>query len=141
MRKEEARETLEQADVIGRRIHDRGRWYLLFSALFATLTFTLTVVIGLFPSQTTILVSMAAYAVLLTALLVFALRQPVVPRGYGMLHCMAMLGWGTVYAVTLFVGFQFFPQDPVWWVSGAALGTVPPLVAGWLAARRVGGGV
>ncbi|WP_150237703.1 hypothetical protein [Nocardiopsis quinghaiensis] len=136
MRRDEALDALERAETVGRRAHDRGRWYMLFAVLFSAATFTLTVTIGLFPTTTTIFTAMAVYLVLLTCLITFALRQPVQPRGYGWLHGLAMLGWGAVYGVTLFVGYAFFPEDPAWWVSGAALGTVPPMVAGWLAVRR-----
>ncbi|MEU1901318.1 hypothetical protein ABZ512_23290 [Nocardiopsis dassonvillei] len=136
MRRNEALDALERAETVGTRVRSRGRWYMVFAALFGAATFTLTVVIGLFPSPVTLLTTTAGFFVFLTALLIFAFRQPVTPRRFGMLHALAMFGWATVYGVTLFVGNRFFPGDPVWWISGAALGTVPPLVAGWLAARR-----
>ncbi|WP_435108981.1 hypothetical protein [Nocardiopsis synnemataformans] len=135
MHRDEALDALERAETVGTRVRSRGGWYMLFSALFAASTFALTVVIGLFPSPVSIAVTTVGFFVVVTALLIFAARQPVSPRLFGPLHVMAMLGWGTVYGVTLFVGNRFFPGDPVWWVSGAALGAVPPLVAGWLATR------
>ncbi|OOC54164.1 MULTISPECIES: hypothetical protein [Nocardiopsis] len=136
MHRDEALDALERADTVGARAHGRGRWYMLFAVLFAATTFALTVTIGLFPSTVTIFTATSVCLVVLACLVTFALRQPVQPRGYGWLHGAAMLGWGTVYGVTLFAGYAFFPEDPVWWVSGAALGAVPPLVAGWLAVRE-----
>ncbi|WP_150255037.1 hypothetical protein [Nocardiopsis deserti] len=136
MRRNEALDALERAETVGTRVRSRGGWYMVFSALFAASTFGLTVVIGLFPSPVSLVAATTGFMVILTALLVFAARQPVSPRRFGALHGLAVFGWATVYGVTLFVGIRFFPGDPVWWVSGAALGAVPPLVAGWLAIRK-----
>lgn len=136
MRPDEAMDALERARVAEQRTRSRGAWYAVFAAAYAAASCALLLALGLAPSKATALWVTPAFLAVVAALVVFALRQPVRPRGFGALHVGAMAAWGVVYMVTLMVGVNVFPGETAWWVSGAVASTVPPLAAGCVAWHR-----
>lgn len=136
MLRNEALDALERAETVGTRTRSRGGWYAVYGAVFGVATLSLVLVVGLFPSPWAIAASTAGFGAAMAVMTVFAVRQPVQPRGYASLHLWTMGVWGVLYAVALFVGMYAFPGEPAWWVPAALACAAPPLAAAHVSLRR-----
>ncbi|GAB3717209.1 hypothetical protein GCM10028793_54920 [Nocardiopsis oceani] len=135
MRREEARDALEQAEALDAKVRGRGGWYLGYAVVFSVTSFILLVSIGLFQGTPAPMAASVLFGVTVLVLLAWMFTRPVTPRRFGWIHTFSMLGWGTVYGATIMVGSEHFPGDPAWWITGAALSTVPLLLAGFIDLR------
>ncbi|MEU8461592.1 hypothetical protein [Streptomyces sp. NPDC029003] len=112
----------------------RSRWYVRYLWLFAVWQLVLVPAVLLWHGPTGALVSALANALVVMGLSLFALRQPVTPRGYGGLHLKVIGAWAVAYVLALVLGLTVF-------VSSVAFAAVAALVcalpAAW-AARREG---
>lgn len=136
MRQDEALDALEQAEVLKVRMGGQGRWYAVFGVGYAAMSCGLILALGLLPSPEALPWTMGVFGVVLALLLTYALTRPAQPRNLGALHLGMMGAWAAVYLVTLLVGLNAFPGVTAWWVSGAVLSCVPPLVVAYVALRQ-----
>ncbi|MFJ8212793.1 hypothetical protein [Streptomyces sp. NPDC096033] len=89
----------------------------------------------LWHGRTGALVCGLSSALVVTVLSVFAMRRPVVPRGYARRHLTAIGVWAGCYMAVLAVGLAVFP-DSAGFAAAAALGcALPPAVAAWRGTR------
>ncbi|MFL1379347.1 MULTISPECIES: hypothetical protein [unclassified Nocardiopsis] len=136
MRQDEALDALEQAETLKARMRGQGGWYAVFGAGYAAMSCALILALGLLPSPEALPWTMGAFAVVMALLLTYALTRPAQPRNLGVLHLGMMGAWTVVYLVTLLVGVNVFPGVTAWWVSGALLSCLPPLVVAYVALRQ-----
>ncbi|MFC3996985.1 hypothetical protein ACFOVU_13725 [Nocardiopsis sediminis] len=136
---DQARQALAVAEASGGAAARSGRWYALYSVVYAAMSVALTLAVGLAPSVWTIGGGTVLWLIAVGALSTYALRRPVAPRRYALLHTSSIVAWGVIYMVVMFGGTTGFRGDPAWWVPGALLTAVPPLVAAAVAVRRPAG--
>ncbi|MFC4563986.1 hypothetical protein ACFO4E_19160 [Nocardiopsis mangrovi] len=136
MNRDQAQQALATAEAAGGTAARGGRWYAGFSVAYAAISVGLTLTVGLAPSLWVIGGATAVSLAAIGALTVYALRRPVAPRRYAALHLCSMVAWGAIYMVVLMGGTGGFKGDLAWWVPGALLTAVPPLVAAAVSARR-----
>ncbi|MFF4367947.1 hypothetical protein [Streptomyces sp. NPDC001594] len=74
-------------------------------------------------------------ALVVTVLSVFALRQPVVARGYARRHLTAVGVWAACYMAALAVGLAGFPDSVGFAAAAALVCALPPAAAAWRGAR------
>ncbi|MDT0329324.1 hypothetical protein [Nocardiopsis lambiniae] len=136
MRQHEALDALEQAGTLGARMRGQGGWYGIFGAGYAAMSCGLILAIGFAPSLSFMMWATAVCLLLIAVLITYALTRPVQPRSMGRLHLGMMGAWTVVYSVTVVVGSTWLPDVAAWWITGAVLSAVPPLVAGYVALRQ-----
>ncbi|MFF9864686.1 hypothetical protein ACF1G0_04575 [Streptomyces sp. NPDC013953] len=116
----------------------RGRsgWYAAYLWVFAGWQLVLVPTVVLWHGRTGTLVSTLANALVVVGLSLFAIRQPVVPRGYGGRHLRVIGGWAVAYLLTLALAFTAFPDSVVFAVAAALGCALPAAWAAWREGRR-----
>lgn len=135
MQEHEARDALERAQVLGRRVRHHGAWLAGYCSAFGTASFVLVLTIGLLPG-TPVLITGVLFAILIAGLVLWAATRPVSPRHFVWMHTGMILGWGVLYGVALHVGLEHFPKNPLWWIPAAAVTALPGLVVALLVLLR-----
>ncbi|MGW5880086.1 hypothetical protein ACWFMI_26410 [Nocardiopsis terrae] len=136
MHREEARDALERARAMQAKVGPRGRWYAVYGFGFGLTSMVLLLIIGITGTVTGVLVGLAFYLVMLTALILYSRRQPVQPLGYARLHNWGIGVWAPVYATAVVAGSIFFQGESAWWVPMAVLSALPTSVAALVVLRR-----
>ncbi|MFE2286332.1 hypothetical protein ACFXDJ_19460 [Streptomyces sp. NPDC059443] len=115
----------------------RGRsgWYVGYLWVFAGWQLALVPAVVLWHGPTGTLVSTLSNALVVMGLSVFAMRQPVVPRGYGGRHLRVIGAWAVAYVLTLVLGFTVFLDSVAFAVVAAFACALPAVVAAWREAR------
>ncbi|MFF5701357.1 hypothetical protein ACFY7H_02415 [Streptomyces sp. NPDC012794] len=113
----------------------RGRsgWHTRYLWLFAAWQLVLVPAVLLWHGPRGTIVSTLANALVVVGLSVFAVRQPVVPRGYAGRHLRVIGAWAVTYALALALGLTAF-VDSVAFAAAAALACALP--AGFTAWRE-----
>ncbi|RPF45021.1 hypothetical protein EDD96_1567 [Streptomyces sp. Ag109_G2-6] len=107
----------------------RGRWHAGYLWAFAGWQLALVPAVLLWHGPAGALVCSLANALVVTGLSVFAMRQPVVPRGYARRHLTAVGAWAACYAAALAAGLAVFPDSAGFAAAAALVCALPPAVA------------
>ncbi|GAB3446041.1 hypothetical protein GCM10027570_16930 [Streptomonospora sediminis] len=110
-------------------MRSRSGWYHRYAFAFAGIALSFPLALGFAPSIVTVAIGMPIILAAVCALSVYAYRQPVSPHRYGRLHVAMIISWGALHTVTMLVGTTLFPNMLWWWVAGALLCALPPLIA------------
>ncbi|MFJ7497951.1 hypothetical protein ACIQZB_44095 [Streptomyces sp. NPDC097727] len=113
----------------------RSRWYMAYLWLFAVWQLVLVPAVLLWHGATGALVSALANALVVMGLSLFAVRQPVTPRGYGGLHIKVMVAWTAAYILALVLGYTVFMNGVAFAVVAALVCALPAAAAAWREAR------
>ncbi|MEU4408716.1 hypothetical protein AB0F88_29725 [Streptosporangium sp. NPDC023963] len=129
-------EALARARELDALVRNRSRWYSRYLLLFGVATLVMVPALGFASGVLAVAVSTTIWMAFVAALIVYAARQPVNPRGYGVRHIVIMATWGVLYLGVLLCGVVWFFGEPAWWLPGAVLVSLPPFVGAYLEARR-----
>ncbi|WP_405676342.1 hypothetical protein OG239_41595 [Streptomyces sp. NBC_00868] len=113
----------------------RSRWYVGYLWLFAVWQLVLVPAVLLWHGATGALVSALANALVVMGLSLFAVRQPVIPRGYGGLHLKVVGAWAAAYVLALVLGFTVFVSSVAFAAVAALVCALPASAAAWREAR------
>lgn len=113
----------------------RSRWYVGYLLLFAVWQLVLVPAVLLWRGPTGALVSALANALVVVGLSLFAIRQPVTPRGYGGLHLKVIGAWTAAYVPALVLGFTVFASSVAFAAVAAFVCALPASAAAWREAR------
>lgn len=114
----------------------RSRWYMGFLWLFAVWQLVLVPAVLLWHGATGALVSALANALVVMGLSLFAVRQPVTPRGYAGLHIKVMVTWTVAYILALVLGYTVFMNSVAFAGLAALVCALPAAAAAWREARE-----
>ncbi|WP_405531914.1 hypothetical protein OG592_29230 [Streptomyces avidinii] len=104
-------------------------WYARYLWAFAAGQLVLVPVAVLWRGPVSAVVFGVTNALLVTGLSVYAARQRVVRRGFGVKHGVLVGSWAVVFALVVVLGFTVFgPSVP--FAAGAALACALPLAVG-----------
>ncbi|MER7468339.1 hypothetical protein [Streptomyces sp. NPDC097981] len=115
----------------------RSRWYVGYLWLFAVWQLVLVPAVLLWHGPMGTLVSTLANALVVMGLSLFAVRQPVVPHGYGGLHLKVIGAWAGAYVLTLALGFTVVVDSVAFAAVAAFACALPAAAAAWREARAV----
>ncbi|MEU9125773.1 hypothetical protein AB0C96_39180 [Streptomyces sp. NPDC048506] len=115
----------------------RSRWYVGYLWLFAVWQLVLVPAVLLWHGRTGALVSGLANALVLLGLSLFAMRQPVVPHGYGGRNLRVIGAWAVAYVLALVLGLAFFVDSVAFAAMAALVCALPGAAAAWREARAV----
>ncbi|WP_017602476.1 hypothetical protein [Nocardiopsis alkaliphila] len=138
MRREEAWDALEQAQALEKKVRPMGHWYAVYGIGYGVVSLTLLLSMGLSDSVMGVIVGTSFFALALSLLSLYMVKQPVKPLHYGKLHTWGIAGWGVIYSLAIVVGMIFFQGEPLWWVPMALLSAIPTSGAGLIVLRRAG---
>ncbi|AXE28112.1 hypothetical protein C0216_31970 (plasmid) [Streptomyces globosus] len=110
-------------------------WYGRYLWLFAAWQLVLVPAVLLWRGPAALAVTMPANVLAVTALSVFAVRQPVVPRGLGRSHLTVIAAWAAAYAASLALGLSAF-EGSIPFAAAAALACAAPAAAAALRESR-----
>ncbi|MHC6630617.1 hypothetical protein ACYTFC_31730 [Streptomyces globosus] len=110
-------------------------WYGRYLWLFAAWQLVLVPAVLLWRGPAALAVTMPANVLAVTALSVFAVRQPVVPRGMGRSHLTVIGAWAAAYCASLALGLTAF-TDSVPFAAAAALACAAPAAVAALRESR-----
>ncbi|WP_284581900.1 hypothetical protein [Streptomyces sp. 2P-4] len=110
-------------------------WYGRYLWLFAAWQLVLVPAVLLWRGPAALAVTMPANALAVTALSVFAVRRPVVPRGMGRRHLTVIGTWAAAYCASLALGLTAFTGS-VPFAAAAALACAAPAAVAALRESR-----
>ncbi|MFD0020537.1 hypothetical protein [Streptomyces sp. NPDC058382] len=113
----------------------RSRWYVGYLWLFAAWQLVLVPAVLLWHGAMGALVSTLANALVVMGLSLFAVRQPVTPRGYGRLHIKVIGAWAAAYVLALVLGSTVFVSSVAFAAVAALVCALPASAAAWREAR------
>ncbi|MFD9480502.1 MULTISPECIES: hypothetical protein [Streptomyces] len=115
----------------------RSGWYARYLWAFAAGQLVLVPMAVLGRGPVSVVVLGVANVLLVTGLSVYAARQQVVRRGFGVKHGVLVGSWAVVFALVVVLGFTVFGRS-VPFAVGAALACALPLAVGaWTETRGV----
>ncbi|WP_274914082.1 hypothetical protein [Streptomyces sp. WZ-12] len=132
----DAAATLARAAQLGSTVRKGTRWYVRYQFVHGAAAGLAVLAIGLLRAPYGVAVGTGFLVVVVSWLSVYAARQPVARRGFGIRHGIMIGTWGLLYAAVLTLGVIFFPGVAAWWVPGAVVVALPGLIGGYLEARR-----
>jgi len=134
--REEAGAALARADESARRVRSQARWMSTYLGVFSAGFGGLTLLLGLVePLALRMTVVSVAWGLLVSGMVVWALRRPAGLRGTARRVTPYWLGTCGLYAVALFLGTPGRIGEPLYWIP-AALIVAAPLAIGALRERR-----
>ncbi|MEV4190988.1 hypothetical protein [Streptomyces toxytricini] len=104
-------------------------WYGRYLWLFAAWQLVLVPAVLLWRGPGALAVTMPANVLAVTALSVFAVRQPVVPRGMGRRHLTVIGTWAAAYCASLALGLTAFTASVPFAAAAAVACAAPAAVA------------
>ncbi|GGS92941.1 MULTISPECIES: hypothetical protein [Streptomyces] len=110
-------------------------WYGRYLWLFAAWQLVLVPAVLLWRGPAALAVTMPANLLAVTALSVFAVRRPVVPRGLTRRHLTVIGAWAAAYCASLALGLTAF-TDSVPFAAAAALACAAPAAVAALRESR-----
>ncbi|MFB9628681.1 hypothetical protein [Nonomuraea helvata] len=120
-----AREALEQADVLARRMRAQGRWHVTVIALLGLLMFALIAAGGLLTDPPLQGGWFVLALMTLLGLVIYTASRKVIPRHHRLLYSVITPLGAALFTLTVVLGPVFFPGVIWWWVIGAAASTLP----------------
>ncbi|MFF2813493.1 hypothetical protein ACFVT2_41300 [Streptomyces sp. NPDC058000] len=132
----DAAAALAQAEALGARVRKSTKWYVRYQVLYGCAAGLLVLLIGLVKAPYGTVIGGVLWAAVVSGLSVYAARQRVARRGFGVRHGILIGTWGLLYAAVLVPGVMFFQGVAAWWVPGAVVVALPGLIGGYLEARQ-----
>ncbi|MEU6890716.1 hypothetical protein ABZ934_02765 [Streptomyces sp. NPDC046557] len=111
-------------------------WYARYLAVFGGSQLLVVPSALLWHGRVAAAVFTVAQVLLVGGLSVYAVRQRVVRRGFGVRHGLIIGTWGVFFAATLIVGLTVFPGSAAFAAVGAVACALPPTVGVRLELRR-----
>lgn len=133
---DDAASALAHADRLAADVNRRAKWYVAYLVTYGVASFVLTLVLGMVAGPVAATIAITCWGVVIGGLSAFAARQPVARRGFGRRHGLVVGAWALLYGVVLLPGLAWFPGEPLWWVPGAILVSLPAFAGAILEARR-----
>ncbi|MFJ7586220.1 hypothetical protein ACIQZO_02220 [Streptomyces sp. NPDC097617] len=134
-------ETAEAAGALGRAAglekaaRRRSGWYARYLWAFAAGQLVLVPVAVLWRGPVSAVVFGVANALLVTGLSVYAARQRVVRRGFGVKHGVLVGSWAAVFALTITLGTSVFGRGAGFAAVAALACALPLAVGAWTETR------
>ncbi|MEV4925359.1 hypothetical protein [Streptomyces roseoverticillatus] len=125
----DAEVALGRAADVERAAQARSGWYARYLWVFAAGQLILVPIAVLWHGFASAMAFGLANTFLVTGLSVYAARQRVVRRGFGVKHGVMVGSWGTVFALAVTLGNTVFVNNPAF-AAVAALGCALPLATG-----------
>ena len=132
---------LHETDALGARTRRATGWYARYMVVFGVGFGLMTLLLGLGPDQpraaiTWMLVLVAAWAVFMVAMVVWAVRRPVQGELHGRGYVPGWVGTGLLYALALGAGT---PLDlSAWgWLAAAVVVPLPLVLSAWRLQRSL----
>ncbi|MDH6124980.1 hypothetical protein [Kitasatospora sp. GP82] len=119
-----------------RAARTRSGWYARYLWAFAAWQLVLVPVAVLWHGFAAAMVYGPGNAILVTGLSVYAGRQRVVRRGFGVRHGVIVGSWAVVYVLAITLGTTVFADSPVFAAVAASVCALPPAVGALLELRR-----
>jgi hypothetical protein len=132
----EAVGTLGRAAGLEKEAWERSGWYARYLWAFAAGQLMLVPVAVLGRGVATAMLLGLANVLLVTGLSVYAARQPVVRRGFGVKHGVMVGSWAIAFTLTVTLGTTAFPDSPTFAAVGTVGCALPLAVGAWLEMRR-----
>jgi hypothetical protein len=136
----EAHRILDHAEGAADRVRGVARWYALYAGIYALASVTCALAVGLIANT---VVSMTVFGVVwgttMVGLTVYAARQRVAPPHFVRTHLLMILSWALAWILVVVGGPLLAPGSVTWYLPGALLTAVPPLVAAALVVRSTRG--
>ncbi|ARZ69658.1 hypothetical protein M1P56_02175 [Streptomyces sp. HU2014] len=111
---------LGRAAAVERAARDGSGWYARYLRVFAASQLVLVPMALLWHGATSAMVYAAANALLVTGLSVYAARQRVVRRGFGVKHGLVVGAWAVTFGLVVALGTTVF-KDSLPFAAAAAL--------------------
>jgi hypothetical protein len=132
----EATQALEQAQRLGGRARQAGRWYAIYLVAFAIASVIFAGLFGVVGNRWGSILLTPLWGVFLAVLTVWSQRKKTSLVGMGRLHVTVIACWAVLWGVTVIVGSFAFQGQPLWWIAGGVAMAVPCLVGARTAFRR-----
>ncbi|GAA2630610.1 MULTISPECIES: hypothetical protein [Streptomyces] len=126
---------LGRAAGLERAARQRSGWYARYLWAFAAGQLVLVPIAVLWHGPVSAVVFAVTNALLVTGLSVYAARQRVMRRGFGVKHGVMMGSWATVFALTITVGTAVFGHGVPFAAVGALACALAPAVGAWTEMR------
>lgn len=133
----EASEALHHADALSAAGRASSRWYIRWLAIFAVMSFGLSLGVGLTGGPRAIVVVMVVWGAFIVALTAWSARQQTWGPGMTRTHMAVMICWAVIWGLVVVLGSTRFVGEPGWWVPGGLALAAPPLVGAVRVARRL----
>ena len=133
----DARASLAQADAAAAHGQARSRWIVRFQALLGAALGIMTALLGTVgTSPQRVGIVTACGLALIGILLIWALRQRVIPRRYARGHTPYFAVTMALYLVVIAVGLPLMSNNVAWSVVAGAVVAAPLGLGAWRASRR-----
>ncbi|MGG2465936.1 hypothetical protein ACO0M4_40285 [Streptomyces sp. RGM 3693] len=132
----DAAAALAQAEALGSRVRKSTKWYVRYQVLYGFAAGLLVLFIGLVKAPYGVAIGSVLWVAAVSGLSIYAARQRVARRGFGVHRDILIVTWGLLYAAVLVPGMMFFQGVAAWWVPGAVVVALPGLIGGYLEARQ-----
>lgn len=129
-------DVLAWADRFDTVVRRRSRWYVRYLVAFGFVALGGTAVPGFVSALWAGAIFAAAFGGFGVAIVISTGREPTLARGYLRRHAVLLAVWTIVFLTVIGVGVVVFPQDPAWWLPGAAAASLPFFLGAYLEARR-----
>lgn len=116
----------------------RSRWLVRYQLGYGAASLLMVAALGLLHGPAGVVISGTCWVLVIAALSVYAVRQPVAHRGMALTHGVMIGTWGVLYAAVLIPGLTVFRDEPAWWLPGAVAVSLPGFVCALWTARRTG---
>ncbi|MGW7332922.1 hypothetical protein ACWGIU_30845 [Streptomyces sp. NPDC054840] len=113
----------------------RSGWYARYLWVFAAGQLVLVPMAVLWHGPVSAVVFGLTNALLVTGLSVYAARQRVVRRGFGVKHGVAVGSWAMVFTLTITLGTSVFGHGVPFAAVAALASALPPAVGAWTETR------
>lgn len=127
---------LARARELDATVRSGSMWYVRYQLIYASAAAVAVFTLGLLSSPAGVAIVTVCWFIVIAALIIYALRQPVTRRGFGRRHTFMILAWAVLYQAVLMPGVLWFEGDLRWWLPGAVVVAAPGLVGAYLEARR-----
>ncbi|MCX5405479.1 hypothetical protein OHA37_16485 [Streptomyces sp. NBC_00335] len=114
----------------------RSDWYTRYLWVFAAGQLALVPLAVLWHGLASALAFGLGNTLLVTGLSVYAARQRVVRRGFGLKHGLVIGSWAVLFALSVSLGTTVFAAAPAFAAVAAPACALPPAVGAWLESRR-----
>ncbi|MER6449839.1 hypothetical protein DEJ51_08090 [Streptomyces venezuelae] len=126
---------LGQAAGLERAARLRSGWYARYLWVFAAGQLVLVPMAVMWHGPVSAVTFAVTNALLVTGLSVYAMRQRVMRRGFGVKHGVMMATWTTAFSLSITVGTEAFGHGAAFAAAAALACALPPAVGAWTEMR------